>query len=337
MKVWEIQNNFGMENLCLSERDEPQPQAGEVKIKVHAASLNYRDIMMIAGSYNPRQSLPLIPFSDGAGEIVALGEGVSGLQVSQKVVGSFCQNWLAGSAPGKLHSSTLGGPIDGMLAEYVCLPACGVVPVPDHLNMAQAATLPCAGVTAWHALMEERPIRPGQDVLLLGTGGVSIFALQFARMAGARIIITSSSAQKIEKALALGAHDAINYQTEPEWHRQVVKLTSGKGADHVVEVGGSGTLERSLKSVRIGGVVSIIGVLSGGGGNMNLLPVLTRAISLQGIFVGSRAMLEHMNQAITLHQMTPIVDRVFEFDQVHEALTFMQQGLHFGKVVIRVV
>ncbi len=336
MKVYEIQNAFGLDHLTIAERTAPAPGPGQVLVKMKACSLNFRDLMTVKGLYNPRQPLPLIPLSDGAGEVSAIGEGVSRVKPGDRVAGIFAQKWLAGPPSLELRRSTLGGPLDGTLAEHALLHEDGLVHVPEHLSYEEAATLPCAGVTAWNALMEGAdPVRPGDTVLLLGTGGVSIFALQFARMAGARVIITSGSDEKLARAAKLGASECINYKTTPDWEKRVLELTGGDGVDHVVEVGGAGTFGRSLKSARVGGSVAMIGVLSGASSDVPVTLILMKSVHVRGIFVGSRQMFESMNQAVALHAMKPVVDKVFPFDRAIEGFRLMEAGGHFGKIVIR--
>lgn len=335
MKVFEIQNSFGLDNLVLAERADPAPAAGQVLIKLHAASLNYRDLMMVKGQYNPRQRLPLIPVSDGAGEIVAVGEAVSRVKTGDRVAGLFTQKWIAGEPTRPKLGSSLGGPLDGMLAQYATLSEEGVVSVPDHLSYEEAATLPCAAVTAWHSLIVQGRLKAGETVLVQGTGGVSIFALQFARMMGAEVIVTSSSDEKLERARQLGAAHTINYKTNPDWDKAARDITRGVGVDHVIEVGGAGTFARSLKAVRIGGHVGVIGVLSGAASELSVLPILMANLRIQGVLVGSREMFEDMNRAIALHKMKPVVDRVFPFEEAREAFLHMQSAAHFGKICIQ--
>ncbi|MEW6210463.1 MAG: NAD(P)-dependent alcohol dehydrogenase [Acidobacteriota bacterium] len=335
MKVFEIQNAFGLDNLVLTERADPTPAAGQVVIRLHAASLNYRDLMMVRGQYNPRQRLPLIPVSDGAGEVVAVGEGVTRVKAGDRVAGLFTQKWIAGPPSRSKLGSSLGGPLDGMLAQYVALSEEGVVRVPDHLSYEEAATLPCAAVTAWHSLIVQGRLKAGETVLSQGTGGVSIFALQFARLMGAEVILTSSSDEKLERARELGAAHTINYKTNPDWDKAAKEITGGVGVDHVIEVGGAGTFARSLRAVRIGGHVGVIGVLSGAASELSVLPILMQNLRVQGVLVGSREMFEDMNRAIALHKMKPVVDRVFEFAESREAFLHMQSALHFGKICIR--
>jgi NADPH:quinone reductase-like Zn-dependent oxidoreductase len=306
-----------------------------VAVKVRATSLNFRDLMMIEGVYNPRVALPFVPLSDGAGDVTALGQGVSRFKDGDRVAGAFMPGWVGGRPNEAAARTALGGGGAGMLAQTVVLPAEGLVSIPEHLTFEEAATLPCAGVTAWHALVTEGRVKAGDTVLVQGTGGVSIFALQFARLNGARVILTSSSDEKLERAHTLGASDGINYKTTPDWDKTARALTGGEGVDHVVEVGGAGTLSRSLRAVKMGGSVSLIGVLTGGAAEVNTLPVLMKVVRVQGIYVGSRETFEAMNRAIALHRLRPVVDRVFPFDQARAAFEHLKSGAHFGKVVIR--
>jgi NADPH:quinone reductase-like Zn-dependent oxidoreductase len=332
MKAYEVRK-FGLEGITLTERPQPQPGPGQVLLRMRAWSLNYRDLMVAKGTYNPRQRLPLIPLSDGVGEIVALGEGVTRVQVGQRVAGIFMQTWIEGGVTEAKARSSLGAQHEGVLAEYVVLDGEGVVPVPDHLTDEEAATLPCAAVTAWHALMVGDGVKPGTSVLIQGTGGVSLFALQFARLAGARVLATSSSDAKLERVRGLGASDGINYKTTPDWGERVRQLTNGEGVDHIIEVGGAGTLGQSLRAVRMGGRISLIGVLAGGG-EVNPVPILMKNVRVQGIYVGSRTMFEAMNRAIALSGLRPVVDRVFPFTEAVEAYRYLESGKHFGKVCI---
>jgi NADPH:quinone reductase-like Zn-dependent oxidoreductase len=333
MKVYEL-HQFGLENLRLAERDQPKPAAAEVCVKFHAASLNYRDLMFVKGVYNPRARLPAVPFSDGAGEITAVGASVNKWKVGDRVCPIFTQSWLDGPPSKEKQRSTLGaGELDGVLREYAVFNENGVVQIPDHLSFEEAATLPCAAVTAWNALIVSGKIKAGDTVLTLGTGGVSIFALQFTKMHGGRVIATSSSDDKLEQAKCLGADFLINYRTTPDWDKEVLRLTNKNGVEHVVEVGGSGTLSKSLNSVRMGGHVAVIGVLAGSGG-FDPISVLRQAVRMQGILIGSRQMFEDMNNAITTNHLKPVLDKTFSFEKVHEALQYMQSGAHFGKIVV---
>ncbi len=336
MKAIEIQERFGLASLKVVERPDPRPGAGQVLIKVKAASLNYRDLLMTLGQYNPRQRLPLVPLSDGAGEVVEVGEGVTRVKAGSRVAAIFAQEWIAGEPTREKLRATLGGPLDGMLRDYAVLSEEGVIPLPDHLSFEEAATLPCAAVTAWNALITQGGVKAGDTVLVQGTGGVSLFALQFASMVGARVIVTSSSDEKLERAAKLGASDGINYKAEPDWDKRARELTGSIGLDHIVEVGGAGTLARSLRAIRIGGHISMIGVLSGNTADFNVIPILMQNIRIQGVMVGSREMFEAMIRAIALHRMKPVVDRVFPFEDARAAFEYMQSGAHFGKICIEI-
>ncbi len=337
MHVWQIDGRFGLAELKRAERDLPQPGSGQVVVKIHACSLNYRDYLTVTGAYNPRYPLPLIPVSDGAGEVVAVGEGVTDIAIGNRVIGTFSQTWQGGEpSRERLRSATLGGPLDGVLSEYACLSAQGVVPIPEHLSYAQAATLPCAALTAWNALNKYRPLRAGDTLLIQGTGGVALFALQFAKLVGATVIITSSSDAKLEQAQRLGADHTINYRNQPEWHKIARQLTDRRGVDHIVEVGGAETFAQSLAALRVGGFVAIIGILSGAAATVTLTPILMGSLTVQGITVGSRDDFHTMNRAIRAHQLAPVIDRVFEFDDAPAAFEHLAAGRHFGKVVIAV-
>jgi NADPH:quinone reductase-like Zn-dependent oxidoreductase len=336
MQAWEIGDRFGLDALRLVERKDLSPGPGQVVVRVRAASLNYRDLLTVQGSYNPKQPLPLVPLSDGAGEVEAVGPGVTRVKTGDRVAGVFAQKWIAGPPSRETMRSTLGGPLDGMLAERVLLDGEGVVPVPVHLSFEEAACLPCAGVTAWSALVSHGGLGAGDTLLVLGTGGVSLSALQFGRLLGARVIVTSSSDAKLERAKALGATDLINYRTTPDWEKAVKEMTGGVGADQVLEVGGAGSLPKSLRAVRVGGQVSLVGNLAGLDAQVNLALIFMQGVRLQGVFVGSRETFEAMNRAITLHRLRPVVDCVFSFEEARAALEHLASQQHFGKVVIRV-
>ncbi len=335
MKLYEFRETNGIDSLIQIERDAPVARAGEVLIRMHAVSLNYRDLLIAQGRYARGLKLPLVPLSDGAGKVASVGHGVTRVQRGDRVAGIFMQNWLSGEVSPYVARSALGGSVDGVFAEYVVFHESGVVQIPSHLSYEEAATLPCAAVTAWNALTTS-VLKPGITVLVQGTGGVSTFALQFAKMAGARVLVTSSSDQKLKKAAEMGAADGINYRSNPDWDKAVVERTEGIGVDHVIEVGGPGTLARSLNAVRVGGRISLIGLLTGADVTVNPMPILGKQIQVQGIFVGSRDMFEAMNRAITLHQLRPVVDRVFAFEEAREALRYMESGQHFGKIVIKI-
>ncbi len=335
MKVWQIPA-FGIDNIEIVERPTLQPATGQVLIKVHAVSLNYRDLLVVLGKYNPKLALPRIPCSDGAGEVIAVGDGVTKWRPGQRVAGIFMQNWIEGAPTAEKQRGALGGDIDGMIAEYVALDQSGLVEIPEHLTWEEAATLPCAGVTAWNAVVHAGHIKASDTVVIQGTGGVSIFALQFARLLGAGVLGTSSSDEKLQRAHKLGLDSGLNYKKNPDWAPWVLEQTSGVGADLVVEVGGAGTLAQSLKAVRIGGVIAQIGVLSQSTEPLVISPILHKQVHLQGIYVGSRANFEEMNKAIVLNSLQPSVDEVFAFHHFQNALRAMESGSHFGKLVIRV-
>jgi NADPH:quinone reductase and related Zn-dependent oxidoreductases len=336
MKAYEIQQ-FGIENLKPVERDVPEPSGTEVLVKLRATSLNYRDLMTVKGMYNSKQKLPLVPFSDGAGEVVAVGKDVTKWQTGDRVMPIFMQGWHDGEIEYKKARTTLGGDYDGCLREYAVFDENGLVQIPDHLSYEEAATLPCAGLTAYHALFVSGCLKPDDSVLIQGTGGVSIFALQMANAYGCRTIVTSSSDEKLERAKQLGADDLINYRECEDWDRAVLDLTERRGADHVVEVGGAGTIQRSLNAVRMGGHVAVIGVLSGVKGECSPLTILMKSIRVHGIFVGSRQMFEQFNQLLCQHQhLKPVIDKVFDFGEVGDALRYLESGSHFGKIVVRI-
>ncbi|MEQ1606627.1 MAG: NAD(P)-dependent alcohol dehydrogenase [Pyrinomonadaceae bacterium] len=336
MRAYEIQE-FGIDKLTLTKREKPEPGPNEILVRLRAASLNYRDVMVVTGTYNPRMKVPAVPLSDGAGEVVAVGESVMKWNVGDRVMPLFAQQWFDGETSEEKRRTSLGAGSkwDGVLREYASFNEESVVKIPDHLSFEEASTLPCAAVTAWNALTVSGNVKAGDTVLTLGTGGVSIFAIQIAKLFGARVIATSGTDEKIERLKALGADETINYKTREDWDEVVLELTDKKGVDHVIEVGGGGTLGRSLTSVRLGGHVAMIGALSGPAG-FNPISVFMKAVRLQGIFVGSRKMLEDLNKAIAVNQLRPVVDRVFEFTEAREALKYMESGSHFGKIVIRI-
>ncbi len=313
-----------------------KPGPRQVLVAIKAVSLNYRDLLVASGKYSPNLPKPLIIASDGAGEVIAVGEEVTRFKSGDRVAGSFFQNWIEGEYHREIGKSALGGAVDGVLTTYRVFEQQGLVHLPGHLSYEEGATLPCAAVTAWHALVPTAHVKSGDIVLLLGTGGVSIFGLQFAKLHGARVILTSSSDEKLERAKALGADETINYKKTPEWDKEVLRLTEGRGADIVLEVGGAGTLANSLKAVRHGGQVSLIGVLSGLTQSLNIAPILHGNIRVQGIYVGSVAMFQDMNRAIATNHLQPLIDRVFPFEQTREALHHMESAQHFGKIVIKV-
>lgn len=334
MKAYELQKELWHRFI-----DPHRPAAAAPKRRAGALEdarvvANYRDLMVVQGTYYPNLRLPMTPLSDGVGEVIAVGEGVSRVKMGERVAGVFMQKWIDGEATEAKAKSALGGTMEGLAAEYVALDADGVVPVPEHLTDEEAASLPCAAVTAWNALVTTGSLNAGDTVLVQGTGGVSLFALQFVQAQGGRVIATSSSDSKLKRVLELGASDGINYKTTPEWGKRAREITGGVGVDHVVEVGGAGTLAESLRAVRMGGRISLIGVLSGAG-RVDPMPILMKNVCVQGIFVGSRAMFEAMNDAIAHHRMQPIVDRVFPFSELPGALRHMERGAHFGKIALK--
>jgi len=339
MRKWQIPS-FGIDSLELLDGDSTEPKLGHVLVRVHAVSLNYRDLMVVKGLYNPRLKMPRVPCSDGAGEVVAVGPLVTGFTPGDRVAGIFMQNWAEGTLTAAKSKEALGGDIDGMLATEVVLRASGLIKVPEHLSYAEAATLPCAAVTAWNALFSAET-KPGDTVLIQGTGGVSIFALQFAKMAGARVLGISSSDEKLARAATLGLDAGLNYKTNPDWEKWALEMTGGEGVDLVVEVGGSGTLPRAIKAVRPGGTIAQIGVLSGAaevGATevIDVRPILSRQVRIHGVYVGSRADFAAMNKAMAQARLKPVIDSVFPFAEAPAALRRMESASHFGKIVISV-
>ena len=336
MKVFQIQDEWSMDNLTLTERPEPKPGLNQVLLQMKAASLNFRDLLVPLRGYGKQTgTLPLIPISDGVGEVVAIGKGVGRVVVGDRVCPTFFQNWIGGPPTEERLSSSLGSPLDGVMSEYMLLHEQGVVKIPDHLSNEEAATLPCAALTAWSAIVTEGRVKAGDWVLVQGTGGVSLFALQFAKLQGAYVIVTSSKDEKLQRAIGLGADKGINYLATPEWGREVKQMTGNDGVDLIVEVGGQKTLPQSLRAIRAGGTIILIGVLSGLTMEVSLGSIVTRKIRMQGITVGNRDGMEAMIRAISQHKMKPVVDRTFTFEELREALDYLTQGVHFGKVCIR--
>ena len=336
MRVFQIQDDWSIENLKLTERPQPKPGMGQVLLQMKAASLNYRDLLVPERGYGSLTgSLPLIPISDGVGTVVAMGEGVRRVALGDRVCPLMIQSWISGAPTMKRLVSTLGGPLDGVMAEYMVLDAQRMVKVPPHLSDIEAATLPCAALTAWSAVVTDGRVNAGDWVLIQGTGGVALFALQFAKMHGARVIVLSSSDEKLQRALDLGADKGLNYRHKPEWGREVKRMSGSEGVDLIVEVGGQKTLPHSLRAVRAGGTICLIGVLSGLNMDASLGPIVTRKLRLQGISVGNRDGMEAMVRAVALHTLQPVIDRTFAFDQLREALEYMRRGAHFGKICIQ--
>lgn len=336
MKAYRLFHGGKIDGLQLQDIVERPLDAYEVRVGVKAVSLNYRDLMIAQGGYPVKNDTPIIPCSDGAGEVLAIGSMVTRVQPGDRVAASFFPRWLDGQPTQEKIASALGGDVDGMLAEAVTLHENTLVKMPDQLSYQEAATLPCAAVTAWNGLFESSHLRPGDTVLLLGTGGVSILGLQIAKAAGLRVIITSSSDQKLTRARELGADETINYRTTPEWQDEVLRRTNGKGVDVVLEVGGEGTINRSVASTAVGGTIVTIGGVSGFGGEVNPRDLVTSIKRLAGIYVGSRAMLEQTAQFIAGAGIKPVIGSVFPFAEAKEAYRHLESGAHFGKVVIDV-
>jgi NADPH:quinone reductase-like Zn-dependent oxidoreductase len=323
------QGTTSLEGLKAVERPKPSPGAGQVLVRMRAASLNFRDLAIVAGKYfRGPVTHDTIPLSDGAGEVSAVGAGVTQFAVGDRVVATFTQGHPA---------LALGFPLDGTLTEYAVFPADGLLRLPPHLSFEEAAALPCAGVTVWNALMHgPKSLRPGETVLTLGTGGVSIFALQIGKMTGARVIITSSSDAKLERARAMGADQCINYKTTPNWDEKVLELTEGQGADHVIDTGGVGTLPKSYMAVGPGGTVSVIGVMTRPEGDLSPYPLMTKFAMVRGVFVGGREHFEGLMKAVAVNKLRPVVDKAFPFDAAPEAYRYLKSAQHFGKVVITI-
>ncbi|MET0404369.1 MAG: NAD(P)-dependent alcohol dehydrogenase [Cystobacter sp.] len=335
MKVYELQKSGGSSAWVRAERPEPKPGPGQAVVRIRAVSLNYRDLLILQGRYLLPTQDRLIPVSDGAGEVVAVGPGVTRVKPGDQVAPTFFQTWTDGEMPRSPRPPALGGDVDGVLAEYVALDAEGLVPLPPGYSFEEGATLPCAAVTAWNALVLQGGLQRGQTVLAEGTGGVSVFALQLAHALGARVIITSSQDEKLERTRKLGADGTVNYKKHPDWEQQVLELTGGQGVDHTLEVGGEKTLPKAVLASKSGAHISIIGVLSGGPARPDQTLAESKKLRIQPTYVGSRAMFEDMNRVITQHGIKPVIDRVFPFEQAPGALRHLEQGAHFGKIVIR--
>jgi NADPH:quinone reductase-like Zn-dependent oxidoreductase len=332
MKVWQVAREWSIDGMELADRPDPATGRGEIAVRMRAASLNYRDLLTVQGR-GGAYKLPLIPFSDGAGEVVAVGNGVTRVVVGDRVCPMFFPLWFDGRPSAANRRLALGGTRPGVLQEMMVVDAEAVTRIPRHLSFVEAATLPCAGLTAWRALFEEAQLRPGQTVLVQGTGGVSIFALQFAKLAGATVIVTSSSDEKLERAKALGADHAINYRAVPEWGKAAADWAGG-GVDHVVEVGGKDTFRQSIEAARVGGTILVIGVLSGFAQEIAIPSIFSKNLHVIGLSVGSRKMFEGMASAIERSGLRPVIDRTFDFAEVPEALRLMERGGHFGKIAI---
>lgn len=335
MRAFLLPKADGIDALKQVDVAEPKPARGQVLVKVHACSLNYRDLAIVKGQYRAGAKNDLIPLSDGAGEVVAIGDDVTRVKVGDRVAGCFFQRWIGGDSPADAHSSALGGGIDGMLADYVVLEEGGVVKVPDHLSYDEAAALPCAAVTAWHALVEHGGLIAGKTILVQGTGGVSIFGLQIAKMFGAAVVATSSSDEKLARVKDMGAAHCINYKTTPDWEKAALDFTGGRGVDQVVEVGGAGTFAKSIAAIRVGGKVSMIGVLSRQA-EINPMMIMAKRANVQGISVGSTQMFEALNAALSVSKVKPVIDKTFAFADTIAAFKHLESAAHFGKIVIKV-
>ncbi|MBC8040417.1 MAG: NAD(P)-dependent alcohol dehydrogenase [Opitutaceae bacterium] len=338
MRHWQLTPLDQTPGLVLREAAPPVPARGQLRLRMLAASLNYRDLLVLRRTYAARPDYaPIIPLSDGVGIVDAVGSGVERVKVGERVASTFMPGWIDGEfSPEKAASALGGGRVDGVLGEYVVVPAEGLVRVPAHLSDEEAATLPCAAVTAWYALFEGNRILPGDTVLAIGSGGVSLFVLQFARMAGARVVATTGSADKIARLRELGAEAVWDSRSNADWAQAVTAWTGGRGVDLAVDVAGPDTFNRTLQAVRVGGAVSLMGVLSGVEGPVSTGSILMKQIRVQGTNVGSRAMFERMNRAIEANGLRPVVDRVFAFEEAEEALRYLESGRHLGKVCIRI-
>ncbi|HET6471769.1 MAG TPA: NAD(P)-dependent alcohol dehydrogenase [Pseudomonadales bacterium] len=335
MKAWQIRGEYGIDKLQCIDVPEPSVAPGRIVVDMRAASLNFRDLATVRGFPGAKAPPALIPCSDGAGVVRAVGDGVRDVRVGDRVAPTFFQSWIDGPVTAEARSLALGGSLDGVLQERIALAADGVIKIPQSMSFDEAATLPCAGLTAWRAIAVEAPVGPGDTVLVQGTGGVSIFALQFAKSRGARVIVTSSSDAKLDRARALGADHGINYATTPNWSAEVRRLTENRGVDVVVEVGGENTLAQALQCTRVGGAIVVIGVLSGFSSAIPLPLLFSNNLRLIGISVGSRAQFADMLAHIEAKKLKPVIDKTFGFAQVPEALTTMQSGKFFGKLCIR--
>jgi NADPH:quinone reductase-like Zn-dependent oxidoreductase len=336
MRSLEVADPWGLENLKVVERPDPTPGHGQVLVRMKAASLNYRDLLIISGSYarGPMGPGPLVPLSDGCGVVEAVGAGVTRVAVGDRVSTLFFQDWFAGRPTMAKVSTPLGQHIPGAGRELAVFSQEGVSKVPDFLTDHEVATLPCAALTAWRSLFEDARVQPGDTVVLQGTGGVSIFGLQFAAAAGCRTVITSSSDEKLQRAKALGADHTVNYRHTPQWSKAVRGVTDGAGADFIMEVGGAGTLGESLRAVRLGGHIAMIGLVARAGEPLDPTVLIGRAARLQGVLVGSREMFETMCRAIEARRIRPVVDKVYPWTEAREALEAMRAGSHFGKIVL---
>lgn len=334
MRAFQINSGDGIDALELNELPDPTPGPRQILVRMKANSINYRDLFTILHAGDRLPKLPTIPNSDGAGEVIAVGDEVTQFKVGDRVAGNFFQRWTDGAITGDAMLSAMGGAIDGVLAEQVVLEADSAVHIPDHMSYEQAATLPCAALTAWNSLVEKGGLKAGETVLLLGTGGVSIFGLQIAKIFGAQAIITSSSDAKLERAKTMGAWQTINYKENPDWEKKVNEITDGRGVDHVVEVGGAGTLAKSIEATRFGGRIGLIGILTSS--EINPLPIMRKSLIVNGVYVGSTRMFSEMNRAFAAHKIEPVIDQTFGFEDARDTYHAMKAAGHFGKLVISI-
>jgi NADPH:quinone reductase-like Zn-dependent oxidoreductase len=331
MRAIQITEQFGIDKLKLVQRDQPGPGPGQVLVRIKAASLNYRDLLVVNGAR--KVPLPLVPVSDGAGEVVAVGAGVTRVSIGDRVMPTFIQGWVSGPHPRIDNLPTLGGPLDGVLVDFGVWNASGLVKIPASLSDVEAASLPCAALSAWNALFVSGSLRPGETVLVQGTGGVSLFALQFAKAAGAKVIVTSSSDDKLERARQMGADHCINYKDTPDWGKAAREYTAS-GVDYVVEIGGAGTFEQSLIALRNAGQISMVGFVSGAATSFDISQIGMKSAQIKGIRVGNRDSFEAMLSAVSQHAIKPVIDKVFEFRDAPAGLHYLSEGRHFGKVCI---
>lgn len=336
MRVFQIEGDWGIDNLKLSQRTQPQAGAGQVLVSMRASSLNFRDLVVPERGYgNYTGELPLIPISDGMGVVSAVGPGVTRVKVGDRVCPTYFQSWQGGDPDLQRLTQSLGGPIDGTMTETMCLSEQGVVMVPDYLTDLQASTLPCAALTAWSAVVTYGHIKAGDHVLVQGCGGVALFALQFAKALGAHVTVISSTEDRMARAQSLGADAVLNYREQPEWAKATRGFTQGRGYDLILELGGEKTLPQSLRCIRPGGTLAMIGILSGSSVNTSLGHIITRQVRLQGVTVGHRDGMEAMLRAMAQHRIVPVVDKVFAFEELKVAMAYLRSGAQFGKVCIQ--
>ena len=333
MKAWQIINKFGLENLKQVNLLSPPLKDDEIRVSIKACSLNYRDLMVVNGIYNPQQKLPLVPLSDASGIVTEVGSEVKTFKVSDRVASCFFADHIT-SEQNNPQTSALGSPLDGVLRQEAIFKASGLVKIPDYLSYAQASTLPCAALTAFNALFNQTNLKPGDTILVMGSGGVSLFALQFAKVLGLNTIVISSSDEKLNICKNLGAKYLINYSKNPDWDKQVLEITNNKGVELVVEVAGASTINQSIKVTKRGGSIALIGILSGVEASINLIPILMNSINIRGIFVGTKIMFEQMNRVLNYSNIMPQIDKEFSFDETKEAFLYLSSQKHCGKICI---